>query len=105
MVLVVVRDQDVVDLLRQVLVRVARDVAFVRVTQHRIKKNAHPGRLDQDAGMPEVAPPDAGSIVVLVRWRRIGRQEGREAVLMLLPEAEYFLDLAEAARHRAGLEE
>ena len=56
MVLVVMRDQHVIDHLRQIQVGIPRDVALVGIAQHRIKQHVYAAGFNQNACMPEVTP-------------------------------------------------
>src|SRR5262245_35081698 len=97
-ILMIVSNQDKINLLRQVLVRVSRDVTLVRIAKHRIKENAYAGGLDQDASMPEVAPPDACSFVLAIRRRLVPRQKRFQESIVFVSHSQCSLDRAEAIR-------
>ncbi len=66
-ILMVVRDQDVIDHFRKIVVGVARNVALIRVAEHRIEQHADILGLKQNAGVPEIAPACAFAFVFLRR--------------------------------------
>ena len=101
----VVGDQGEVDPVGQVFVGVAGDVALVGVAEHGIEEDAHARRLDQDAGVAEVAPPHPVALVGLVgAWRLRGQQPGEPLVELVL-QAQRLLDVGEGLRHPLHLEQ
>src|ERR1700730_12803399 len=78
MVLVVMRDQHIVDVFRKILVRISGDVRLVGVTEHRIDEYAGCIAFHENTSVAEVTPTNtAAGIALVLRWtvRREKRSE------------------------------
>ena len=96
----IVRDERVVDAVRQIGVGVSRDVRLVGVAEDRIEQDADLARLDQDAGVTEVAPADAAAVVRRVGRRRLVGEEGPADLGLAVLESQLTADPGPRARAR-----
>ena len=101
-VLMIVSDERIVDHIGKVLVGIARDVTLVGVAEDRIEENAHPSRLNQNAGVTEVAPTRSIAFVFRIWFRLLGSEKRPEQLFVFAAEFERFGNLARRRRDGIG---
>ena len=69
-VLMIMGDEGIIDHLRQIGIRVARNLSLVDIAEHGIQQNGRGRRLHKNAGVAEIAPAGGGPFISLVarRW-------------------------------------
>src|SRR5579859_4260788 len=91
-ILMIMGDQHIIDLLRQVGIGIARDVTFVGIAELRIKQHRNAVGFNENASVAEIPPAHSrAGIGHIGRWR-FGSQEGLEEAVLRISRLHYFFD-------------